>query len=169
MIPVWDLLVRVVHWSVALLVVGNFLNEDGSAWHRYAGYLASSLVLVRLYWGFTSTGHARFSRWWPGFLGIKRYVRATLAGKAPRHLGINPAGAAMAIAIWALILSLGVTGWLMGTDAFWGEEWLEELHETIAWTLLTCVGLHVLAVIAMSIRHRENLPRAMLTGKKRES
>jgi cytochrome b len=168
MVPVWDLLVRIVHWSVALLVLGNFLNEDGSTLHRYEGYLAVSLVLVRLWWGFASSGYARFSRWWPGFQGIATYLRATFAGNTPRHLGINPAGAAMAAVIWTLILSLGATGWLLGTDTFWGEEWLEDLHGTIAYTLLTCVGLHVTAVVAMSIRHRENLPKAMITGKKRE-
>ena len=108
MVRVWDLPVRIVHWSVALLVIGNFLNEDGSAWHRYAGYLAASLVTLRLCWGFVSHGHAHFSRWWPGFSGLATYLRATLAGNAPRHLGINPAGAAMATMIWILIVSPGV-------------------------------------------------------------
>ena len=169
MIEVWDRVVRITHWSVALLVLGNLLNEDGSAWHRYAGYLAAALVLLRLFWGCVTHSHARFSRWWPGLAGIAAYLRATFAGKAPRYLGINPAGAAMAVIIWTLILSLGVTGWMMGLDPFWGEEWLENLHAAIAYVLLACVALHVLAVIAMSVRHRENLPKAMLTGKKRDS
>ncbi|RZI43266.1 cytochrome B [Herbaspirillum sp. HC18] len=169
MIQVWDRLVRIVHWSVALLVLGNFLNEDGSAWHRYAGYLAASLVLVRLCWGLVSTGYAGFSCWWPGFGNIVSYLRATFSGKVPRYLGINPLGAAMASTIWTLILSLGVTGWMMGLDAFWGEEWLEGLHEFLAYVLLACTTVHVLAVISISIRHRENLPKAMLTGKKRSS
>ncbi|WP_019140580.1 cytochrome b/b6 domain-containing protein [Noviherbaspirillum massiliense] len=169
MIEVWDRLVRFVHWSVAALVLGNFFNESGETWHRYAGYLAVALVALRLCWGFLSTGHARFSRWWPGIRGILAYLRATSTGKVPRHLGINPAGAAMAVLLWLLIAALGLTGWMMGLDPFWGEEWLENLHETLAYVVLGCAGIHVAAVVAMSIRHRENLPKAMLTGKKRAS
>jgi cytochrome b len=167
MILVWDRIVRVIHWSVALLVLGNFVNESGAAWHRYAGYAAAALVLVRLAWGCISSGHARFSNWWPGLGGFIAYVRASFSGNAPRFLGINPAGAFMASLQWLLILALGVTGWMMGLDAYWGEEWLENLHETVGYVLLGCVGLHVASVIAMSLHHRENLPKGMLTGKKR--
>lgn len=167
MIKVWDPLVRIIHWSVALTVLGNFLTESGALLHRRAGYIAAALVLVRLGWGFTSRGYARFSVWWPGIGGLFAYLRAAASGTAPRHIGINPAGAVMACAIWLLVLSLAVTGWMMGLDPFWGEEWLQDLHETIAYVLLACAGLHVSSVIAMSLRNRENLPKAMLTGKKR--
>jgi cytochrome b len=167
MIPVWDRLVRLLHWGVALLVLWNFLNEDGSPLHRYAGYGAVALVLLRLVWGCVSGGHAHFSRWWPGMAGILAYLRATLHGAAPRHLGINPAGAAMAAAIWILVLALGLSGWMMRWDMFWGEEWLDLLHALLSDLLLACVALHVLAVLAMSLHHRENLPKAMITGKKR--
>ncbi|NEX61675.1 cytochrome b/b6 domain-containing protein [Noviherbaspirillum galbum] len=167
MILVWDPLVRVIHWTLAALVLGNFLNEDGTAWHRYAGYTAAGLVATRLLWGCVSRGHAGFRRWWPGFPGILAYVRASLRGQAKRTLGINPAGAAMAATIWLLVLAMGVTGWMMGLDAFWGESWLEALHAALAYLLLACAGMHVCAVLAMSFAHRENLPRAMVTGRKK--
>lgn len=169
MIKVWDRVVRFIHWSVALLVLANFINDSGSEWHSYAGYLVVALVALRLCWGFVSTGYARFSRWWPGVKDIAAYLHAMSRGDAPRYIGINPAGAAMAVLIWALLISLGATGWMMGLDAFWGEEWLEELHETLAYVLLGCIAIHVLSVIVVSLRHKENLPKAMLTGKKRTS
>ncbi|HJV50850.1 MAG TPA: cytochrome b/b6 domain-containing protein [Noviherbaspirillum sp.] len=166
MIEVWDRVVRFVHWNVAALVLANFLIDTGPR-HRYAGYLAVALVALRLIWGCISSGYARFSRWWPGFGEIIPYLRATIAGKAPRYIGINPMGASMAVALWLLIASLGVTGWMMGLDAYWGEEWLERLHESLAYVLLGCAAIHVTSVIIVSIKHRENLPKAMLTGKKR--
>jgi cytochrome b len=169
MIEVWDRVVRLVHWSVALLVIANFLNESGSNWHRYGGYVAGALVIVRMVWGFCSRGHARFSNWWPGFQALRCYASALVAGQAPRCLSINPLGACMALLIWLLLGLLALTGWMMGLDAFWGEEWLELTHATISYVLLSCVAMHVSAVTIMSLRHRENLPLAMLTGKKRSS
>ena len=169
MIRVWDPVVRLIHWSVALLAAANFLNEDGASWHRYGGYLAGALVMARIAWGCVSRGHARFSRWWPGIGGVLRYARALAAGNAPRFIGINPLGASMALLIWTLLLLLALSGWMMGLDAFWGEEWLESTHAAIAYSLLACIAAHVSAVIWTSLRNRENLPLAMLTGKKRDS
>jgi hypothetical protein len=53
------------------------------------------------------------------------------------------------------------TGWI----ALQGGE--EDLHEGIAWFLLGLIGVHVAAVIATSILSRENLVRAMVTGRKK--
>jgi len=56
---------------------------------------------------------------------------------------------------------------MLTLDAYFGEEWLEDLHELIANAILGLAVIHVLAAIYESMRHRENLILAMITGRKR--
>ena len=65
-----------------------------------------------------------------------------------------------------LVLLLGITGYMQGSDAFWGEEWVQDLHETLASTLIAFSGLHALAAIVMGRIERTTLVRAMVTGVK---
>jgi cytochrome b len=87
--------------------------------------------------------------------------------RAPRYLGHNPAGGAMVVALLAIILVICASGVMMTTDAFWGVEWVDVLHETASTIALVLVGLHVGGVILAGIEHGENLVRAMFTGRKR--
>ncbi len=168
-IRVWDPLVRALHWTLVACVLGNLLNESGETLHRALGYTASGVVLTRLVWGFVGPRHARFADWFPTPARLLPYLRALLQGRAPRHIGHNPAGAVMMLALLTLVLGLGATGYLMTTDAFFGEDWLEEIHEALADVLVGAVALHVAAALFESWRHRENLVASMLHGRKRAS
>ncbi|MBS0592063.1 MAG: cytochrome b/b6 domain-containing protein [Proteobacteria bacterium] len=166
-VKVWDPLVRVFHWSLVASVFGAFLVEEGDTAHCWLGYTALGLVAFRLLWGFFGTRHARFSDFVRGPRAVAEYVRARLAGTSQRRLGHNPAAALMILSLLALIAAVGVTGWMLTLDAFFGAEWLEDVHGTLAWTLLALVGVHVLAAIVESVHYRENLIATMLHGRKR--
>ena len=166
-IRVWDLAVRFTHWSVAAIVLYDVIDDSGDQVHRVLGYVAAGLVLFRILWGFIGTEHARFGAWLPRPAGVLAYSRALLRGRAPRFISHTPLGAVTMLAMWALILALAVTGWMSRLDPFWGEDWPIDIHRWLSNTLLGLVVLHVAAAIAMSIKGRENLIGAMLTGYKR--
>lgn len=165
-VRVWDPFVRLFHWSLVACVGFNFLFEDPKVVHEWVGYAATGLVLARVLWGFVGPRHARFSDFWPTPRRVAAHVGALLAGRAPFHAGHNPLGALMILALMALVLSLGVTGWLQTTDAYWGAHWLEELHEGLANTLIGLAGLHAAAALLMGRLERVRLVRAMVTGVK---
>jgi cytochrome b len=75
----------------------------------------------------------------------------------------------MMLTMWMLILALAVTGWISRLDAFWGEDWPKDVHGLLADTLIVLIVIHVIAAIAMSLAHKENLIVAMLTGNKRQA
>ncbi len=167
-IRVWDVLVRVFHWSLVAGIAGAWLtSEDGGRLHEFIGYAVAGLVGLRLVWGIIGTHYARFSQFVRGPRATLAYLKQLLKGHAPRHIGHNPAGAAMIVALLLVISGTAITGWMMTLDAFFGAEWLEEVHEALATLILLLVGLHVAGVVHASITHRENLVRAMFTGRKR--
>lgn len=166
-VKVWDPLVRLFHWSLAACVLGAFLVEEGDAAHRLLGYTALGLVAFRVLWGVVGSRHARFSDWVRGPRAVAAYVRERLAGRSRRQLGHNPAAAVMILILMAGVAAVGLTGWMQTWDLFWGAEWLEEVHEALAFGLLAFIGAHVLAAFVESVHYRENLIAAMVHGRKR--
>lgn len=167
-IKVWDLPVRLCHWALAGCVLANLaFTEEGEEVHRYVGYVAAGIVAFRLLWGFIGSRHARFSDFFPTPARLKAHWQHIRHRQPDPHPGHNPLGALMMFALWAVVLALGVTGYLMGTDRFWGDEGLETLHGTLANALIPLIALHVGAAILMSVLTRVNLVGAMITGRKR--
>jgi cytochrome b len=165
--PVWDRFVRVFHWTlVGCVLLNSFVLDDGETVHQWAGYLASALVLARVLWGFIGSRHARFADFFPTPARIARHLRALRRGRPEFHWGHNPLGALMMLALLGMVLALGVTGWMQGLDAFWGEEWLQDLHEETGEALIVLVGIHAASAIVMGHLERTRLVKAMITGVK---
>jgi cytochrome b len=126
------------------------------------------LVVLRLFWGFVGSKHARFSDFVSGPRRTRVYLRELLAFRAPRYLGHSPAGGAMAIALWLGLIAVVWSGieFHAFADGQGGDAW-KEFHEIIANLLLVLVVLHLGGVLLASLVHRENLVRAMWDGRKR--
>lgn len=168
MVRVWDPFVRIFHWSLVGLFVLAFVTGDETEWlHLTAGYAIAALVLLRLLWGFLGSRHARFSDFVRTPREVTDYVRRAMRMRAPRYLGHNPAGGAMIIALLSMLIGISVTGFMMTTDAFWGAQWVEDLHEGLVYATIGLIAAHVVGVIFTSIEHGENLVKAMFTGRKR--
>lgn len=166
-IKVWDPFVRIFHWSLVICVmVNNFVIDDGEDLHQWLGYIACTLVSARIVWGFVGTRYARFADFFPTPQRIRAHFHALRTRHEEDYAGHNPLGALMMLTLIALVLALGLSGYLQTTDRFWGEEWLQELHAMIAQVLISLAGLHALAAIAMSRIERTNLVWAMITGTK---
>lgn len=166
-IKVWDLLVRVTHWAIAALVIGELtiIDEDWTL-HRWAGHAVLGLVALRLLWGMVGTRYARFTAFPPSLEAAQAHLAGIVRGRRETHLSHNPPGALMAYNLWASLIAVGVTGWLMTTDAFWGVEWVEKVHEVLANWVLVSVLLHVAGVAFETWYSKVNLVRAMITGRK---
>lgn len=166
-IPVWDIFVRVTHWTVAVLVLAELtlLDEDWAV-HRWAGYVVLALVALRLIWGLIGSRHARFSAFPPSLRAAWAHLAGLLRGRHELHLSHNPLGALMAYNLWASLIAVCVTGILMTTKTFWGVDWVEESHEIISNWVMISVILHVAGVVFDTRYSKVNLVRAMITGQK---
>ena len=167
-VPVWDPLVRLIHWSlVTVILLNGFVFEDESKLHEYVGYVALALVILRLVWGGIGPRHARFTAFPPNPVAALRHIRATFSGRSSFHLSHNPLGALMVYNIWATVLVICVTGIMTGTVRFFGLDWVEEFHEAAFAWLMFSVMLHVAGVFAETWLSGIPLVRAMIDGRKR--
>jgi len=73
----------------------------------------------------------------------------------------------MVYALWGLIAVVSASGMMLETDAFWGSDAVEEVHEVAANLLLLLAALHVGGVALESRLSGVNLVRAMWDGVKR--
>lgn len=195
MIRVWDPLIRVFHWGLVATIAAAWLTaEEIEAWHEWVGYIALGLIGFRLIWGLIGTRYARFSQFVPSVSEAISYSKDMLRRREKRHIGHNPLGALMVVALLSTTAATGVSGWLLAEperramlselpiivapayadsdrDKDHGrgdhdDDALEEVHEVLANLLLLLIVLHVVGVIYASTRHKEKLALAMITGNK---
>ena len=104
-IKVWDIAIRVFHWSLVLLFFVAYLSgDDESSLHIYSGYAVMGLVAFRIAWGFVGTRHARFADFIYGLGATVRYARSLLARRPIHCLGHNPLGGWMVVALLLSVL-----------------------------------------------------------------
>jgi cytochrome b len=178
-VPIWDLGIRLFHWLLVLAVAaaavtGFILGSTWLRWHLIAGGRVAALLLWRTVWGTLGGPYARFA----GFAYPPRTVLAYLRGSPRlRYLGHNPLGALMVFALLlvlaAILFSGTITlggmlkqGPLRAFLTYATGRRMLGIHRLLAWLLLGMIAAHIGGVAFESWRERENLVRAMLTGRK---
>lgn len=164
-ILVWDWPVRLGHW----LMVGGFIiawltaeSETFRLVHAVSGGIVLAVATFRLPWGFIGSRYARFVDFVRGPTALKEYAAGLLKLEPEHHIGHNPAGGWAIVLLLGLGILTGLAGWANYNDL--GGNWLEELHEGLAATMLTVVIVHLIGVASGSLLHGENLVRTMITG-----
>lgn len=171
-IMVWDLPTRLFHafltiGFVACFTIAQFAGEH-SLWfpyHMMLGIVLGVMVLLRLLWGFVGTKYARFGSFLYGPAALFRYLKGAIQRTEPRYIGHNPGSGYATYAMILLVLVVAGTGLLMSS----GSEAAEEVHAVAAYALLAVVIVHVLGVAWHTLRHREHIALAMITGTKEGS
>ena len=174
---VWDLPVRIMHWSLLIAVAGAWLTRelegDWFAWHTRFGYAVLVLVLTRVIWGFLGTRHARFAQFVKGPKAILAYLRGT----APNPAGHNSLGALMILAMLTMLLVQALTGLFANDQVFetgplFGyvtietSDQLTSLHKQLFDWIAAAIAVHVAAALFYLWIRRENLILPMITGRK---
>lgn len=176
---VWDLPVRLFHWSLVALVILSWASRelDYMEVHRWSGYAILTLVVFRIGWGFAGSRHARFADFVRTPRAMRAYMADILAGAKAQHLGHNPAGGWSVMAILACLLVQAVTGLFVTDEVLFDGPFfravseatahrLKQLHGINFNILLLLIGLHLTAIAFYRIAKGENLVRPMVTGTK---
>ena len=182
-VKVWDIVVRCFHWALVSLFAFSFISGENGwiDWHSYSGYTITSLIGLRLIWGIVGTKHARFQSFVCSPKTALSYMKSIIRGHPERYLGHNPAGAWMILALLTCLTLSVTTGMVaLAVEEFSGPmlgmvlgmndhvaEAIAAAHEFFTHLMLVLIGLHVAGVILASVQHRENLVRAMWTGRKK--
>ena len=195
-VKVWDILIRIFHWSLVFFFMIAYLTGDElETMHAYIGFLIIGLLGLRIIWGIIGTQYARFTNFICSPQTIMSYLKSLLTSNPKHYLGHNPAGGAMVI-VMIIFLSLVSWSGLKAYEAEgkgplaateisivstavaddWyeddhkhghkGDDFWEDIHELIVNFMLLLVFLHLGGVLASSALHKENLVRAMITGRK---
>lgn len=178
-VGIWDLAVRICHWSFVLLIPAMWWTAENHemGWHMRLGIVLLALLVFRVLWGFFGSSTARFSRFVRGPGAVIAYFRNLSQPHEP-VIGHNPAGgwsvmALLGAMILQVVLGLfsgdpfdGATGPLNELVGVTAADTMTELHETFFNVLIALVALHVAAIAFYLVVKRDNLVRPMVTGKR---
>ena len=177
----WDLPTRLFHWLLVILIINAYLTYEfgdiNMTYHMWNGYALLTLILFRLFWGLWGSSTARFAHFIKGPSAIISYIKSMHSPTPKKFLGHNPAGALMVIALLSLIIIQGTMG-LFTSDDILVEgplaskvssdfvEFAGFIHAQAYWVIVGFAGFHVFAVFFYLFVKKENLIKAMVTGKK---
>jgi len=175
-VPVWDLPVRLFHWTLAALILFSWWSAENHHldWHIWSGCAILTLLIFRLLWGLFGSSTARFANFVRGPREVFGYLRNSAAW---RGLGHSPLGA---LSVVALLLATGVQvglglvstdedgfnqGPLANLVSLDASDQARELHEVMFYVLVALIALHVAAILFYRLFRGKKLVGAMITGR----
>ena len=178
-VVVWDLMLRIFHWTLALAVVGLILTgtQGGEALERHAqfGYTVLGLLAFRLIWGLWGPQNARFRNFIRGPRAVLAYLRLDREAKE-RWIGHSPLGGYAVLAMLLLLLAQAGTGLIADDEIAFSGPFAASVpgswsalatwyHKTVGKpAILGMIGLHLCAMFYYVIVLRIPLIGAMLGG-----
>ncbi len=181
-ILVWDLPVRLFHWSLVAtvsfaLASGLFAPKWWVGRHIWAGYIVGALLIFRAVWAFQGSQYSRLRSFSYSPRQAIQHLRGMLQGHPSCYVGHNPAGAMMIFALIATLALIVATVFLVqgGFDkqgAFAGfvsyavGDDLRGIHQLLAFLLLAMIVAHLTGVLVGSWFFKERLIGAMIDGQK---
>lgn len=181
---VWDIFVRLFHWSLVALVGLSFytMKTEGAPFvfpidiHARAGYLLIGLLLFRWLWGLLGSHHARFVNFLRSPGTMIDYGRRLAGAKPPIFAGHNPLGGVMVLVMLLSLTFQASSGLFLTDDIFFKAPlngWvgggtvktLATLHSLNADLLVVLIAGHLLALVFHRLKG-ERLVGAMITGRK---
>ncbi len=175
---VWDLPVRLCHWSMAILVPFLWWSAENHemTYHRYAGFTLLGVLVFRVYWGFFGTHTARFAQFVRSPAAAINYATEMMSGGDPKTFGHNPLGGYSVLLLLGLLMTQVVLGlFAIDVDGFDGGPFadyidydlsrtLAEWHEVFFNLIVAAVVLHLLAIAFHRVKGH-NLVPPMIHGK----
>ncbi len=182
-IPVWDAVTRVWHWLLALTVIsgwllGEFRTFNLMQWHFYAGFCTGGLLLFRIFWGMTGPPPVRFAALVPEPRALIAYLRVLFRREPSGIAGHSPLGGMSVLVMLTLLIVQVCTGLFAEDDSLFHEGPLSDtissatvrkvtsIHRQNSNLLLIMFGLHLSVMVFYYVWKKENLVRAMLSGRK---
>ena len=177
-VRVWDPYVRIFHWLLVIGIGASWITGE-NGWmdtHYQVGLCVGGLILFRILWGFVGSPTARFTHFIKGPGAVASYVK-TMFARNPSHAFGHTAGGGLMVLV--LLLAVGVqafSGLFNADDVLFEGPFYDNVSESTAKLagfvhgrlfniLLALIALHVLVIVFYRIWKRENLVRAMVTGR----
>ena len=181
MIKVWDIWLRLFHWSLVCTVCFSLISGVTGVgfldWHRFAGEIVLALIVFRLLWGVFGSSNAHLRSLIVNPVNVLHHFRSLAARKPAQERGHNAAGG-WAVLVMLLLLSMqAITGLFIADDEEWVEgafhgvlsqansDFLYNIHHMNADLLKLILILHVVMIAAYFLYAGQNLVKPMITGR----
>ena len=177
-VRVWDPYVRAFHWLLVIGIVASWISGENE-WmetHYQIGLGVGWLIIFRILWGFVGSRTARFTHFLKGPGAVLAYTKTMFARKPSHAFGHNAGGGLMVLVLLLVVGIQTFTGLFNTDDVLFDGPLFDNapdsvthlfgfLHDRLFNILLALVALHVLVIAVYYFWKRENLVRAMVTGR----